>query len=259
MNGRTPGGDGRGRGLSSLVAEILIVLVAVSAAVILYVYMAANAPSSSHTPSTCIERLEAVKVNLTGVYAWVRVEGKGCILNVSTGYLTTLSGRLASRLEPLWPSLAGGGAGLVRLLPLTLVGPGDYLLEVVLQGGVKAAARLLVTGDVAEATIARGQPAELNKTIVRQHYNVSITVTETPAGNYNVSVSVCPHQGVTMTYVRGEIYNSTHQPPKWIGRYYVYVDTYTPYTYPLCSLWYWEPIAPDEFPVTVLVLVDYRS
>ncbi len=246
----------KARGVSTLLVEVLLVLVAVAAAVTLYIYLSSTGPRTGPGTGVCVVGIDAVKANESGIYLWVTGSGR-CVLNVSRAYMERVGGGAAAVLEPLNGTLTPGRPTPLRLLPESMIQPGEYVLRAVLQGGGEASTRLLITSPVPEATIARGDPGQLNKTINRRLYNVTVTVTTTAAGNYNVSVSVCPVPGVTMTYVRGEIYNATMQPPKWVGKYYVYVDPYTPYTYPLCSLWYWAPIAPSEFPVTLLVLVEY--
>ena len=254
------GAYGRGRGLSSVVAEVLLVLVVVAAVAVLYAWLGGSVGSGRFKHVFGAFKIDAVAVNDTGFYVWLHgVSGR---VVVSNAYLVYPSGAVAAVLYPVAPSytVAAGSIVVAHYVPDTTVEPGTYLLRVPGVGD-DSSKTIIVDRRVGGGTVFH---VLLNTTGVvasreLDGYTVELEI-ETVDGYYRLWVRVCAENGTYIYKVVGVIYNSSLLPPRYVGQYYFYVDDYTsnPFTYPDCDIQYWTPLYPDEQPYHVAVLVDAR-
>lgn len=73
--------------------------------------------------------------------------------------------------------------------------------------------------------------------------------------NYKVWFRVYALPGVTIEYVRAEIFNKDYEHPIWVGQWSIW-EWITPYTYPNWAGAEWYPISSNEFNVTVVISVE---
>ncbi len=258
------------RGLSGAVAAALLVLVSVAAALLLYLWagsVAAGGGQRPHAlPALKIDAVEPVRgAGGRCVYFRVYVRNVGTATTVidgnASGYVEGLEGAVAAASAPLRERrLAPGDSASFSLVPLWAVNrPGR--VRVVASGGVEASASVrgcgvspigtvLLLPAVDGASASRRLPggvvvgarveyvtASGGETLYRVWYNVSL-----PAG-------------VTLTYLRAEILTVDGVHPVWAGNPVVeYTSTVSGPNYVAD---YWEPVRESEFPVTVVVSVEY--
>ena len=248
-------------GISSAVAEALIVLIVVASVGLLYAWLSgATSRSGGVKHSFGSFAVDAVSANDTGVYAWVR--GISGAMKLVRGYLERPDGRLVAVLNPVNGSysVSAGRVVVAQLIPDRAVDPGNYLVKLVGVGD-DVSARLALRHRIGGGPVYH-LDLEATGLLVNRSYNgyrVLMNLTESSSPyDYNLTVYVCAEPGYTVHSVIGILYNSSLKPPRDIGVYYEFVYT-APYTYPDCAIWYWTPLHPDETPYHVAILVDARS
>lgn len=249
------------RGLSGVVAEALLVLIIIGAAVLLYAWLSGSVPTSSVKHVVGSMRIDAVVANATGVYVWLHgVSGK---VVVSDGYLFSPDGSLVAVLYPVAPSyvVLAGEVVVAHYVPSKSIDPGTYLLRVP-GSGDDASATIVVHERIGQGTVFRGIVLNGTGIIAARNLNgYSVELRLAKRGNhYRLYVSVEPGPGYKLYKVSGTIYNALFLPPRYVGQYYIFVDDHSssPVTSPDYIEEYWEPLYTGEQPYYVAVIVDAR-
>ena len=251
------------RGLSSVVAEALLVLIIVGAAVLLYAWLSGSVPTSNVKQVIGSMRIDAVVTNATGIYVWLHgVSGE---VVVSNGYLFSPDGSLVAVLYPVAPRyvVQAGEVVVAHYVPSKSIDPGTYLLRVP-GSGDDASATIVVSERIGQGTVFRG--IVLNSTGIiastgTDEYSIKLVLNETStSGLYRLYVYVEPNPGYKLYKVSGTVYNASFLPPRYVGQYYIFVDDYSsnPVTSPNYISEYWEPLYTGEQPYYVAVIVDAR-
>ncbi len=246
------------RGSVHITAVLLLILVSIAAAVLLYLWLTGRV--STRTPVMCRGVIHAVKYDGFGLRVWL--QALNCNATMDGGYLVYPDGSLAARLVALKPrvKLGFGRIEEVYLYSLSLVKPGDYILKIPI--GPDPVAHIHIPTVMPETRIFRNETLEeLNGTLVATPaYNISVTVTvyQPQYDTYNVTVVLCANPGYEVTKVRFMLFNASLEPPMWIGPYYVFTEQRVPFTYPDCSIANYYPVYGGEQPLTLVVQAAWR-
>ncbi len=254
------------RSVSHITAVLLLVLVAVGAALLIYLYVTGFRP---YTPShACTLSIVAVKelTNTIGgseygyaIRAWVSIDHRCGNVKIDVGYLEHPDGSLAAVLRPIRPVVLNNTFTLHEVTlysdrPLPI---GDYLLRLPGEGLGDPAYSFRLPHPLAGSIVIHGNLEEINGSVERlpgATVIVNVTVYEPQYDTYKVTVRVCAEPGHYVYYDRIMVLNATYQPPVYVGHYYVFVEqpVYLPFTYPDCSIADFYPVRGDEAPLTII-------
>ena len=246
------------RGVSEAVGVALLVLAAVAAAVLLYLWAAGAAGPGGDGQQrvlSCRVKIDSVEVLGGALIAYTRLLGCGGDA-VSRGYLVVPGGS-SYPLGAGWPWNLTVPEG--RVAPVVLYGgnasvpPGEYLLRLVTRSGVEAVyGPVRVGGEFSTTGIAVwANISGLNGTYRVAGGTVTLTVEDLGGGNYRLWFTVSPDPGYTCTHLTAVILNRDLEQPRYIGRYYIYDGD--------CTTQYWQPLIEDEQPYLVVVAPTLRK
>ncbi|KSW12090.1 hypothetical protein CF15_04770 [Pyrodictium occultum] len=255
-----------------MVAEVLLILIAAAAAALLYTWLSGQVSGSLGTPALLPElRIEdaAPLYSGNGSYCYgvkVSLSNTGLAAaeldNMTSGYILDSTG---SAIPAVVYNITGGmsippgGFTALIVLPLentSLVNP--VYAKIVARSGVEAVAPVAPLCSLMGAIVAR-LPAQdgYSRTLEAGDANLTLSVTSPSTGLYRVDYRIDVPGGYRLVYAMIEVLNSTGRHPMWAASPVV---VYKDVAGPNYVAGYWYPIAGQEFPVTVrLVLYVERA
>jgi len=136
-----------------------------------------------------------------------------------------------------------------------IVEPGEYIFKVVSMDGVEAAIHVENSYLIGKSTIHKVtvNNDEVNKVISEDSYATYETWQSPYDNNYNITFMVYAKQGITISYVRAELFNRNGLHPDWVeGNPW---HRTIPYTYPNWAGAYWVPVKPGEMPAFIVYTI----
>ncbi len=254
------------RGISALVATVLIILVSISVGVVLYAFMSGyvgSRVSNSASPNLLV--IEAVLP-----HGRSRPYGLDLILvnhdahPVTLGNMSALivagSGRAYRTILVLtkYPlTIPVGGVGRVIAYPLEDVPPGKYYVKLMSAGGGEAIASITLKSKIlgSRVVIVNTGNDAANKVVTEDdRCRYEAWVVYNPSGYYEVWFNFSPKPGVTLHFWRAELLNAENNYPLWIwgNPYNNTIGGLSSLTYPNWDAQYWTPVYPSNFPVKVV-------
>ena len=245
--------------LSHVAAVALLVLVAMAAAALLYLWEAGTVGRtvSDKSIAACAIKIDAAATSTSYVDVWLR--SLRCKVNVTLGYLEGVSNSRAYKLNAVPPAeLAPGEVEHTRFFPSEMVSPGFYRLKIPVPLD-DAATVIRVDKPVAGGPYLEGSLEKLNGTEVGgEAYTVRILVIQESAIDYNLTFYICAKPGYRIYYEYAEIRNATWQPPIHLGIWYK-IEASEVYTYPDCVIRYWSPLHTWEEPYHIVFAVKWTK
>lgn len=242
----------RKRSVSLIVSIILVVIVSAASALLLYSWLGgaastAGALTGQASRGLCHARIVEAFANTSGIFAVI--VPSSCRL--TSAYLDP--GGEAVELVPVMNK-----SGLLRLVPARQVEPGRHALSVQVDGA-NSLYQLLIRSGLPEFRVFRNLTVDSTWTATHPStpYNVTLSLSARGRGNYRLTVRVSPNPGYVITYVGGEIYNSTLDPPVYVGPYYK-TSWSGRASYPDYVEWYWQPLIASEQPYLVVISVAWE-
>lgn len=257
------------RALSGAVAAALLVLATVSAATLLYLWAAAaSQPPAGRAalPALKIDAVEPVQGGGGGRCVYLRVylrdagAAPATVEGNTSGYLEgdTVAVLRAAPLRSY--RLAPGEEAQLRLVPARRV-ESPRLLRVVAAGGVEASATVRGCRVALLGVVHRHPPVDGSREAtvlpggVRVETWVEYYATDGSGLRlYRVWFNVTPPPGLVVRYARAEILTASGGHPVWAASP---VAEHWGLRWPDWWAEYWAPVREDEFPVTVVVSLDY--
>ena len=132
------------RGLSPVVSVLLLILIAVAAAVIIYSWFSGAASKNPTNTPQLYERIsiEAVKINSTGTYVYVRNIG-GAKVTIDSAYLiSAINNSVICSNTAVNEPISPGSSGIINInatssCPSSLPS-GTYMVKVVTSSGIES-------------------------------------------------------------------------------------------------------------------------
>lgn len=250
------------RGVSPVIAVVLLILVSIGIGVIIYAFASGFAGSVNKAPNTGILVIEEViphgsNGNIIG-FDIVLSNPSGTPVVVSNltalivGNNEVIRTILVMTEYPL--TIPAGGIGKVIMYPLEDIAPGTYYIKLGGLGGEDAVKSLRVQskvwgGRVVILTLSNDVNNPATTEDSKAWYSAYVEPAGTP-GLYTVYFNFTPKPGVTLTYRWAELLSAENNYPIWVGGN-PYIST-TPITYPTSDFQWWTPVQESEFPVKVV-------
>ena len=245
------------RGVSSVIAVLLLVLIAVAGAILVYLWYLPEIGKAERSTSfnEGMLKIEAVNPRPTGLEVYVRNVGDVSVELGSNSLLILDNGVVKAQ--------GISAMGNVTLQPKQVVSifyfldrpleSGTYLAKVTSKEGVSASFAFKVSESIISASQVHTDTTANtvgNEVVSEDAYARYVSWVEEVSGYYRVYFRIYAKPGVTINYAYAELFDNTGEHPDWVGNNPW--EWTTPYTYPDWAGAWWYPVRDDEMPVTIV-------
>ncbi len=259
----------RVKGVSPILATVILVLISVALALILYGFTTGNIRLSTPSEGAAVLVIDEVALlrqegkpsYAYGISVYVRNVGSGDALIRPNSLLILKDGKVVAQGMTLtFDSKAirvkPGEIAAITYYINALIPGGEYVIKLIPRSGTAAVARVSLKCEIiGKSVIHVVNTTNDGSSPVRSEdaYAIYRTWCSQEGGNYKIWFRVYAKPGVTIDAVRAELFSSDGTHPAWVGSNPW--EWNTPYTYPDWTGAEWVPVQPNEMPVTVIYTI----
>jgi len=259
------------KAVSPVVAVLLLILIAVAASIIVYVWTLGyvEPPASNTISGEPLLKIDAVTVledenkseHAYAIRVYVRNIGDGTAhLSNNSLYVikngNTVAIGVATIFNGTTIEVKPNSISEITYYLNNIVKSGEYIFKITSSEGVEAPTRVrLPCKMVGKATIHKVtvENNEANKVISEDGYAKYETWYTIEDSSYKIWFRIYAKPGVTIAAARAELFSKNGAYPIWVGGNPWHWTT--PFTYPDWAGAEWCPVQPDEMPVTVVYTI----